>query len=504
MELASFKRKLTPPIRPLPVLLASTSNVAWGALLGLLIFLPFLGVLILGLQNYGMMETVRSAEKVDRSRVEVDLFHQQLDKQLLILEQSLKTKIEAADQQVGFNGLRMLNNNNRLIALAVKVNTNGRTPSGYENMSTYTELSLQKDSASEIKYSFRKLVEQNKVKVNRRGIWTPKNAIIGKAYLYCWQQNVISGFCTLITAKSLYDQLWGSEPLKKRRQQFLVNDHFNQKIASAALPSLHQFVINIRGLIFSVSLATEWTDEKPISNVWLFMAMIFPLLGLALAIAWMIYIHHQRQAKSAQKLLHGTQEIAHELRTPLSNISLFTELIMLSKPSKERDQYGKVLENEMQRITRIIDNAVALMRGDPVSGYETGQPLELLNTTASQYKRYLQEANCSLSINCNIGDISLHYPKQATEQILVNLISNIKKYAPNSHVTLGADYKNNTLYFWVRDEANHTLNKKVLVKPSGLGLGLMTCERLARNFSGEFKETVNKNGRCYNVSFPLQ
>lgn len=503
MKISSIKNTLLTFKRPLPVLLASTSNIAWGALLGLLVFLPFLGVLILGLQNYNMMETVRSAEKVKKAGIKVNLFHQQIDKQLLKLEQTLQKTVQAAGQQVGFSGLSGLSNKDHLIALAVKVDATGRTPVGLGNMQTYVEQTLQADSASEIRFSFRQLTEQRQRGVEQQGIWMPKNSIIGEAYLYCWRQNKDTGFCTLIAAKDLYEKLWGTEPLKQQRQQFSIHDYFNQDPNTAPLQSAHRFVINMRGLIFSVSLVSETVDEEPISDSWLFLAMILPLLGLAIAIAWMIFIYHQRQAKNAQKLLHGTQEIAHELRTPLSNISLYTGLIMRSEISKERDQYGKVLDNEMHRITRIIDNAIALMRGEPVTGFEKSRPQELLNTLANQYRRYLQEAGCSLSIDNSIDGV-YSYPKQATEQILVNLISNAKKYAPNSHVTLGGSYANKALRFWLQDEANDKINNKLSAQPSGLGLGLMTCERLAHGFAGKFEVNINKTGRCYSVSFPIQ
>jgi len=211
----------------------------------------------------------------------------------------------------------------------------------------------------------------------------------------------------------------------------------------------------------------------------------------------------------AKKLLYGTQEIAHELRTPLSNVSLYTGLILQKNATKQQMEYGEIIDNEMRRITQIIDNAIALMRGNQPEQYEYGNPAALLNKLTNQYRLSLAQSDCTLTVQCTATSTSnCFYPKRALEHVLMNLLNNAKKYAPGHQVLVGLKCQNNMLSLWVENlienasvlDANKTYRKQL----SGLGLGLISCKRLVTSLGGSFECIINKNGRRYNANFPLK
>lgn len=476
----------------------------WAILLGTLALIPFLSVSTLGLHNYTLMESARDIERFERSQIEIQVFQQQLAQQIDKLTQYFATTVVSAHTENGFDGVRRLVNNEPLFALIIPFSADEAILANNEQNISHVEKSILTDTIAEITWAQNHLINQH---VN--SIWSPVRSIIGNAYLYCWLENSDKGFCILLPVKEVYKRLWQSQLLQHANQNIHIQDSFMKYVGVNKEPSRQQSstLINMDGLILNLSASIEKEESDSIAEFWLILAMTLPLLGLAIAIAWLIYLSHKKQSEAAKKLLYGTQEIAHELRTPLSNINLYIGLILHQNSTKEQLEHGEIITNEMQRITRIIDNATALMRGNQPEQYEYGNPFNLVTELANQYRLSLAESGCLLTVECSINH-SCFYPKHAVEHVLLNLLNNAKKYAPGQQVVLGITCENNMLSVWVK---NHVVNistcdsdKAHLKQSSGLGLGLMSCKRLVKSLRGSFECTINKNGRCYTAHFPLK
>lgn len=457
---------------------------------------------MLGLHNYKIMDSARDIERFERSQIEIKVFQQQLTLQLSKLTQFLQKTVVETSENGGSYGIRRLVNHEPLFALIVPFSEEDeRNSVNSEQTNSYVEKSILVDTLAERTWAKSYLLEQHV-----DSIWSPVRSIIGNAYLYCWLQKSDSGFCVLLPTVEVYKRLWQSQLLSDANKNIFVQDSFLQTVGNNHAGDKHSSsMINIGGIQLNVSASVDKEQSESTSEFWLILAMTLPLLGLAIAIAWLIFINHSKETKTAKKLLYGTQEIAHELRTPLSNINLYIGLILHENSTKEQLAFGEVITNEMQRITRIIDNATALMRGQQPEQYEYGNPSSFLNELANQYQLSLTESGCMLTVDCNITE-SYFYPKHAVEHVVLNLLNNAKKYAPNQQVTLGLRFKNNMLLVWVN---NNVLSRTVksnnahLKQSSGLGLGLISCKRLVKSLGGSFDCRITKLGRCYTACFPL-
>ncbi|MBL4764793.1 MAG: HAMP domain-containing histidine kinase [Colwellia sp.] len=476
----------------------------WAILLGILVLIPFLSISTLGLHSYKIMGSARTIERFERSEIEIKMFQQQLSQQLTKLTQYFNKIVFTTHTDNGFDGLRHLVNNEPLFALIASFSKNSPVLFNSEQTISHVEKAILTDTMAEIIWAQDYLLQQQ-----ANSVWSPVRSIIGNAYLYCWRQQINSGFCILLPTVELYKKLWQSQRLQQANQNIHIQDSFMQNVGvnQAVKRNQSSTMINIDGFILNLSASLEKGQHESTSELWLILAMTLPLLGLAIAIAWMIFISHSKQTRMAKKLLHGTQEIAHELRTPLSNVSLYIGLILHKKSTKQQLEHGEIINSEMQRITRIIDNATALMRGNQPEQYEYGNPSGLLNELANQYRLSLAQSGCILTVQCTIT-LNYFYPKRAVEHVLLNLLNNAKKYAPGQQVILGLACQNNILSVWVK---NHVVNvsaldanKTHLKQVSGLGLGLMSCKRLVKSLGGDFECTINKNGRCYRANFPLR
>jgi signal transduction histidine kinase len=473
-------------------------------LLGILVLIPFLSVSTLGLHNYQLMESTRDIERIERAKIDIQIFQQHFTQQVNKLTQYFTGTVLTVYSDNGFDGVRRLVNNDALFALIAPFSGEEPVLANSEQTISHVEKAILTDTLAEITWA-QNYLQQHQV----NSVWSPVRSIIGNAYLYCWLQGSNNGFCILLPTAEVYKKLWQSQLLEQVNQNIYIQDSFMQTIGvnDTAILKQSSSMININGLILNITASTKKEESESISEFWLILAMTFPLLGLAMAIAWMIFLSHKKQTKMAEKLLHGTQEIAHELRTPLSNINLYIGLILHKNSTQEQLAQGEIITNEMQRITRIIDNATELMRGNQIEQNEYGNPSVLLNDLASQYRLSLAESGCTLTVQSAITENYL-YPKHTVEHVLLNLLNNAKKYAPGHQVTLGVDYKNGRLCVWVKNfavDVSLVDSKESHLKQSpGLGLGLMSCQRLVQGLGGSFECTINKNGRCYSASFPLK
>jgi hypothetical protein len=481
----------------------------WAILLGVLVLIPFLSVTTLGLHNYKIMESVREVERFEMAKIEIQIFQQQLIQEVIKFTQYVNKTVTTTYTDDGFDGIRSLANKEPLFALIVSFSEEGEVlANNSEQTISHVEKAILVDTSAEITWAKNYLIENQ---INN--VWSSVRSIIGNAYLYCWLESSNNGFCLLLPTTEVYKRLWQSELLQKANQNIHIQDSFLQTIGINK-PSIQKqkqkqnsTMINVDGLTLNSSTLVGKEKGELFSEFWLILAMTLPLLGLAIAIAWLIFINHSKETKTAKKLLHGTQEIAHELRTPLSNINLYIGLILQQNSSPEQLAYGEIITNEMQRITRIIDNATALMKGQQPEQYEYGSPSSLLNELANQYRLSLTESGCMLTVDSNITE-NYFYPKHAVEHVLLNLLNNAKKYAPLQQVTLGLRCENNMLLVWVKNNvlSGSVLNSNQtnLKQSSGLGLGLISCNRLVKSLGGSFDCSITKNGRCYTACFPLQ
>ncbi len=126
--------------------------------------------------------------------------------------------------------------------------------------------------------------------------------------------------------------------------------------------------------------------------------------------------------------------VSHELKTPLSIIRLFSEMLGMGKvkdAEKER-HYQDVIVRECERLTALIDNLLDFARlegGRMEFELVEADPADVIATATEIYRYRLERDGIELALDI-AGDVPLVLmDPQAITLVLVNLLDNAAKYA---------------------------------------------------------------------------
>lgn len=213
--------------------------------------------------------------------------------------------------------------------------------------------------------------------------------------------------------------------------------------------------------------------------------------------------------------------VSHQLRTPLTGIRWFTELILRNKENNLNPQqidFLNQISGSNQRMIKLVNDIL------DISHIETGRKFEVIkaNFLLSQVIDEVLSENVSLIetkklkiVNQIPKTLSIFADYVKIKQVLQNLISNATKYTPESKsITIAVSEKNNQeAVIMVKDEGigipayqKERLFEKFFradnassQDPNGSGLGLYIARELVRAHGGEmwFDTEENKGTTFY-------
>lgn len=168
---------------------------------------------------------------------------------------------------------------------------------------------------------------------------------------------------------------------------------------------------------------------------------LFPiLLGvgsgsiLVLTLAWMFFNESERELRTAQQRVSFVNQISHELKTPLTNIQLYTEMAshrIEDAGDEVTKRHLSVVEAETARLNRLIQNVLNYARQQ--RNRLTVQPRqivldEVVERAVDNWRPLLERKSLAVELGLQ-GPPVVKADADAIEQILGNLLSNVDKYA---------------------------------------------------------------------------
>ena len=150
--------------------------------------------------------------------------------------------------------------------------------------------------------------------------------------------------------------------------------------------------------------------------------------GLAESINGML----QRLEQSFQDLEGFSADIAHELRTPINNLLLQTQ-VTLSRP-RNAPEYQEALHTnllELERLRRMVEEMLFLARADRrlvELEVETIDIAAEASSVAEYFEAYLAERSLRLRVD---GGASVRSDRSLVRRALTNVMSNAARYAPD-------------------------------------------------------------------------
>jgi signal transduction histidine kinase len=216
--------------------------------------------------------------------------------------------------------------------------------------------------------------------------------------------------------------------------------------------------------------------------------------------------------------------ISHEFRTPLAAQLASIELLLDGldeMPAAQTRELVLSLERSTQRLTALIDNLLESVRIE--SGQLSIRQQSVALSDVAAEAQTLVGALLAQRGQQLIIDIPEDLPNVAGDemrltQVLVNLLANACKYAPeNSVVRVGAEAQGETVCAWVDDEGpgvpdaqlgsifdRFSRGPEQEPEPGGLGLGLWIVKSIVDRHGGRISaERTADNHTRFNFTLPV-
>ncbi|MCL2684606.1 MAG: HAMP domain-containing histidine kinase [Synergistaceae bacterium] len=218
--------------------------------------------------------------------------------------------------------------------------------------------------------------------------------------------------------------------------------------------------------------------------------------------------------------------VSHELKTPLTSIRLYAELLASGRQTDEerRREYLRTMISEAERLSNLVDNVLTFSKRESGRKNIKTELISLADLTAetvSQIEPHLEKLG--FSVRCAPGNSTeksfVRGDREALKQILVNLLSNAEKYSGASReINVEFGHAGRSAVVRVMDRGIGVppgMSEKIfhefvrgddsLSAPAGgAGLGLSIARDIARRHGGDVTFSPrNGGGSVFSLTLPL-
>ena len=241
-----------------------------------------------------------------------------------------------------------------------------------------------------------------------------------------------------------------------------------------------------------------------------------------LAGSYFVAADTRRQIELARKKTDFVANVSHELKTPLTSIRMFAELLAddrISDPTK-RASYLRIIASESERLTRLVNNVLDFARLEKNRKSYDMRSCDLLPVIDRVWESEsirLREAGFQIGFDCPLSTCPVRCDADAIAQVLVNLVSNAEKYSADTKA-IDLVVETDPARISVLDrgtgvrpgleekifEAFYRADDSLASGVQGSGLGLTLARRIARDHGGDIVCYPRPGGgSCFTLTLPL-
>lgn len=259
------------------------------------------------------------------------------------------------------------------------------------------------------------------------------------------------------------------------------------------------------------------------------LGLLIATLVLAIGVGgWLIVSDLNRQLALARQKTDFVSNVSHELKTPLTSIRMFSELLAeqrVTDPAKERS-YLHIITAEAARLTRLINNVLdfsRMERGEKKYDICDADLANIVHETVETYRPHLENSGFQMECALPSSTLPVRADTDAIAQVIVNLLSNAEKYSDwekkisveasrregplpcaevrildrGSGVPRGSEEKIFEKFYRAHDSLSSGIQ--------GSGLGLTLARQIARAHGGDVTyEPREGGGSCFSLRLPLK
>jgi two-component system phosphate regulon sensor histidine kinase PhoR len=216
--------------------------------------------------------------------------------------------------------------------------------------------------------------------------------------------------------------------------------------------------------------------------------------------------------------------LSHELRTPITTISLLAETAARdaeAAPARLRDKISKIeietghltqMVNELLDLSRIESGTVQLLLDDV-------DMVRLAQTTSERLRLFAERQGLRLRFDLPKQVLRVRGDEDRLGQVLINLLHNAVKFSPNGgDIVVGVREGDGEVVTWVRDpgigvpaadrarifERFYKVDRARVRGRGGTGLGLSIARHVVESHGGRiWVESTEGEGSTFSFTVPM-
>ena len=301
-------------------------------------------------------------------------------------------------------------------------------------------------------------------------------------------------------------------------------------IAACSCMQTLRSLLEYSGFVIVLSIVLMVLDQTLLHTIFLsgiLTLLLFAYIGLSTRIR---LIQNRFLYESSKESIRARDEFlsiaSHELKTPLTNIKLQTQVALRTYKSKSAGEITpEQMKKTIQQIDRHTDRLVRLVEdmldiskitsGKMQMNFETFDLVSLAREVVDTFNENQNHTSCVLQ-HTGSGSSVIRADPFRIEQVITNLLSNAVKYGEEKPIRLQIETRPHEVLLSVIDQGmgiaiedqNRIFDRFERAvssqKISGLGLGLYICRNIANAHGGSIQVQSNPGeGSKFTVTLPL-
>jgi signal transduction histidine kinase len=211
------------------------------------------------------------------------------------------------------------------------------------------------------------------------------------------------------------------------------------------------------------------------------------------------------------------RNISHELKTPLSAIKGYSDLIIDANLTKEEQrEYATIISNESKRLTELSKNMLLISMIDSKMILNTNDKFNV----SEQIRNIIQFTQLSweeknLEFDLDLHDQVIETNKELLYQVWLNLVSNSIKFSPsNSTIKLDLSINDNRMNFSISNQgliSSEDIDKifdlfyipEKSRSSNSSGVGLALVKNIIGKLDGDVKVESYNNLTTFTINLPI-
>ena len=238
------------------------------------------------------------------------------------------------------------------------------------------------------------------------------------------------------------------------------------------------------------------------------------------ALADVVMIAAEKQLKSERMKTELITNVSHDIKTPLTSVINYVDLLQQPHTEEEGAQYLEVLSRQSLRLKKLVEDLMDMSKassGNVAVNVTSVDAVEAVNQALGEFSDKLENAQLMPVFRSPDSQLHMRADGRLTWRVLSNILSNVVKYAlPGTRVYIDLLRLDKTVVLSVKNISREELNISAeelterFVRgdasrnTEGSGLGLNIAQSLMTLQHGSMDVTVDGDLFKVTLTFPAE